>query len=93
MDQTKLQRLHKLETLIEQLKIKKAKASQELTVLRTQRTVYLNELKELGINPVQIKEQLQELHDSIEHDINKIDNLIPPNLAEFIQDDPKNSNN
>lgn len=84
MSQDKLKRLRSLEETVETLKESRVRASERLTLLRKQRDEYLVELKGLGVNPTKVKEQLTKLSNSIDAEINAIEEQIPPNLTELL---------
>jgi len=87
MAQDKLERLRELETIIEQLKEARVRASERLSSLRQQRDEYVEELKSLGVDPTNITAQLKEMENSINTEIESIEAQIPPNLSELLADE------
>lgn len=92
MSQDKLKKLRKLEETIEKLKEARVRASERLTLLRKQRDDHLKELKDLGVSPTKVKEQLTKMADQIDKEIDAIEAQIPPNLAEMLIDEEDSRN-
>ena len=90
MGQNKTEKLRKLEETIDKLKVARIRAEERLSLLRQERDKLIKELakENININDIQIK--LTEMSDQIDADIKTIEDQIPPNLEELLND--KNNN-
>lgn len=87
-----MERLQKLEKLIVKLNEHKVRMSERLALYRQQRDNCLNQLKEYNISGESIKVKIQGLSDEIETKLIEIENKIPVNIEELLQDDTEDNN-
>ena len=86
MSQEKIEKLRELEKTIEKIKLAKVRSEERLSYLRQSKDTLVADLKSKGISPKNVDKKLTEMSDQIDADIKKIEEQIPPNLEELLND-------